>query len=150
MSPKFAPREIFEVLLEWSVIPTFDLLIEYGDQGIIFLKRKIEPYNDTWALPGLRMYKGESINHTLERIAKQELGLAIDVSKARLLGQYVGKFKSEHERQDLSTCYAIKLSGTEELSINQEHFSAQVISKSPPPSTGAMYRYYFDLYTQSL
>jgi ADP-ribose pyrophosphatase YjhB (NUDIX family) len=50
---KFAPREIFEQILEWSVIPTFDLLIQYGDQGIILVKRKIAPYKDQWALPGL-------------------------------------------------------------------------------------------------
>jgi hypothetical protein len=28
---RFAPREIFEQLLEWSVIPTFDLVVEVPD-----------------------------------------------------------------------------------------------------------------------
>lgn len=35
---KYAPREIFEYILEWSVIPTFDLIIEYGSKGIIVVK----------------------------------------------------------------------------------------------------------------
>jgi hypothetical protein len=43
---KFAPKEIFEKILEWAVIPTFDLVIEYGNKGIIVVKRKIAPYKN--------------------------------------------------------------------------------------------------------
>ncbi|HEV2402969.1 MAG TPA: hypothetical protein VGS08_02090 [Candidatus Saccharimonadales bacterium] len=58
---KFAPQHIFEQLLEWSVIPTFDLLIETEPRKILLLHRTIAPYKGSWALPGLRMYKPESI-----------------------------------------------------------------------------------------
>ncbi len=146
MKPKFAPREIFEVLLEWSVFPAFDLLLEYGDKGVVFVRRKIEPYNDTWALPGLRMYKGEGIDDTIKRIAKQELDLDIDPRKRVFLGQYVGKFKTEHQRQDLSTGYYIKLKGNEELSFNKDHFSNLQVTKTAPSNLGAMYKYYFKVY----
>lgn len=76
-----APRELFVEILKYMPIATFDLIVEYGDQGVIVVKRKIEPYKNVWALPGLRMYKGESINDTLRRIAKDELGLTIDPEK---------------------------------------------------------------------
>ncbi len=59
---KFAPRDIFEKILEYAVIPTFDLVIELPEGGIILLFRKIKPYAHTWALPGLRMLKPESIH----------------------------------------------------------------------------------------
>jgi ADP-ribose pyrophosphatase YjhB (NUDIX family) len=52
---KYAPREIFEQILEWAVIPTFDLVIEIEGKGYLMVKRKIEPYKDKWALPGLRV-----------------------------------------------------------------------------------------------
>lgn len=143
-TPKFAPREIFEQILEWSVIPTFDLVLEYGTQGVIVVKRTIAPYKDMWALPGLRMYKGESIEDTLVRIARQELGLTIDPGKRKFIGQYVGKFRTEHERQDLSTAYLIRLKGTEELSPNPEHFSAVDIITSVPAGMGAMYKFYLN------
>lgn len=84
---KFAPRDVFETILEWAVIPTFDLIIEFGDEGYIFVKRKIAPYKNQWAFPGLRMYKGESIDDTLERVALQELGIVIQPKKKILLGQ---------------------------------------------------------------
>lgn len=145
---KFAPREIFEQILEWSVIPTFDIVFVYGDQGYIMLKRSIAPYQNVWAFPGLRMYKGESIDDTLKRIAKAELGLEIDPSKRQFLGQYVGKFSTEHERQDLSTGYIIRLTGTEVLTPNPEHFSDIRITKELPGKTGAMYKYYFEAASQ--
>src|SRR3990167_7025398 len=143
---KFAPQEIFETILEWAVMPTFDLVIKYGDEGIILVKRKIPPYKDQWALPGLRMYKGENIDETLKRIAKQEIGLKINHSKRIFLGQFVGKFKSEHSRQDLSTGYLIKLSGQEKIKINQEHFYGFKIIKKIPSGLPAMYNFYLKQY----
>jgi hypothetical protein len=41
---KFAPRQVFEQMLEYMVIPTFDLVIEYGQQGIVLVRRTLAPY----------------------------------------------------------------------------------------------------------
>lgn len=142
---KFAPREIFEQILEWSVMPTFDLLIELEGNGIVLVKRKISPYKNQWALPGLRMFKGETINDTIRRIAKQELGINIDPLQKKLLAQYVGKFTTENNRQDLSTAYHIKVSNQKNISINKEHFSSMKIinkRKDIPSKIGAMYKSY--------
>ena len=143
---KFAPREVFDQILEYMPIPTFDIVLEYGGQGIVLVRRKIAPYKDVWALPGLRMYKGEDIDDTLQRIAEKELGLAIDTSNKVLLGQFVGKFKTEHDRQDISTGYLIRVTGDQEIAINQEHFHAYRVTREIPENTGAMYRYYLREY----
>lgn len=139
---KYAPREIFEQILTWAVIPTFDLVIEIEGQGFLLVKRKISPYKGQWALPGLRMYKGEEINDSLVRIAQQEVGLRLDPNKKVLIGQYVGKFKTECERQDLSTAYYFKLPSSTEVIINPEHFSSYVLTREIPKNIGAMYRFY--------
>ena len=141
---KYAPREIFEQILEWAVIPTFDLIIEIEGKGYLMVKRTIEPYKNQWALPGLRMYKDESIDDTLVRIAKQEIGIDLDPTKKTLVGQYVGKFKTEHQRQDLSTGYYFKLPVDTEITINSEHFSSFQLTKDVPTGTGAMYKYYIN------
>ncbi|HEV2402970.1 MAG TPA: hypothetical protein VGS08_02095 [Candidatus Saccharimonadales bacterium] len=44
----------------------------------------------------------------MARIAHDEAGLRIRVKEKRLLGQYVGQFKTEHNRQDLSTAYIVQ------------------------------------------
>lgn len=146
---KFAPRETFVQLLEWSVIPTFDLVVKLPeDNGVVLVRRIIAPYENCWALPGLRMFKGEGIDDVITRIAEDELGLRVDVDGKRFLGQYVGRFKTEHERQDLSSGYVVRaLDG--DLRINPAHFSGHRIIKKAeevPASTGAMYRYYLSRY----
>lgn len=145
---KFASRETFEQILEWSVIPTFDLIIEVEPGKVIMVRRKIEPYADTWALPGLRMFKPESIQDTLQRVAENELGLRIAANKAKLVGQFVGRFKTEHQRQDLSSAYVVRaLQG--EVMLNEDHFTGyRIINRLSeiPAKTGAMYKHYLRLY----
>ena len=134
--------------MEYAVIPTFDLIIEFKNKGVILVRRKIVPYKDTWALPGLRMMKPEGISDTLKRIAKQEVGIKTDPGCRRFIGQYVGHFRTEHRRQDVSTCYAV-LCDAGEVKINSEHFSGYRFVRGKediPMRTGAMYRYYLDLY----
>lgn len=144
--PGFAPKGVFDLILKWAVIPTFDLVIEYGNKGVVFVKRKIAPYKNLWALPGLRMLKGETIEETLTRIAKQEVGLRIDPRERIFLGQFVGKFKTEQNRQDLSTGNLIKVDSCQEIRINKEHFVSFKIVNSIPKPTGAMYKYYLKQY----
>ncbi|HSX28736.1 MAG TPA: NUDIX domain-containing protein [Candidatus Saccharimonadales bacterium] len=141
---KYAPREVFEQILEWAVIPTFDLVIEIEDKGYLMVRRTIEPYKNVWALPGLRMYKDEGIDDTLIRIARQEVGIDINPKDKVLIGQFVGKFKTEHQRQDLSTGYYLKLPAKTKITINKEHFSAYLLTKKIPDGTGAMYKHYIN------
>lgn len=141
-----APKEIFDQMLKYAVIPTFDLVIEYGNQGIIVVKRKIPPYKNQWALPGLRMFKSESIEDTLRRIAKNEVGLKINSEKRVFLGQFVGKFKTENSRQDLSTGYLIKVSSGQKIKLNSEHFLNYKIIQKPISNMGAMYKFYLQKY----
>lgn len=143
---KYAPKEVFEKILEYAAIPTFDLVIEYGSQGIIIVRRKIAPYKHTWALPGLRMIKPESIDDTLRRIALQELGLQIEPPARVFLGQYVGRFRTENQRQDLSTGYLLKVSDDRPIILNRKHFSGYRIVSSAPRNMGAMYKFYLKQY----
>ncbi|NEA23531.1 hypothetical protein [Actinomadura bangladeshensis] len=49
---KFAPREDFENVLEYAVIPTFDLVVELPeDGGVVLARRTIAPYRNKRALP---------------------------------------------------------------------------------------------------
>ncbi len=124
------------------------MVIEVPDQGVLIIKRKIEPYNNRWALPGLRIMKPESIHDTIERIALQEAGLTLDLTSLRYLGQYVGRFQTEHNRQDLSTGYAVKANSSV-LSINPEHFFSYRLIYSAndiPKDTGGMYKFYLNKY----
>ena len=146
--PIFAPREAFEQMLEYFVVPTFDLVIDVPDRGILLVRRKIAPYAGKWALPGLRMYKNEGIDDTLARIAEQEAGIEVDLDNKKLIGQYVGRFKTEHARQDLSTGYAVAALSSD-VTLNDSHFSGSRFintAEELPTAVGAMYRFYVESY----
>ncbi len=145
---RFAPRDVFGQLLEYAVIPTFDLIISFNQRGIVLVRRKIAPYKNTWALPGLRMMKPEGIGDTLKRIAIVEIGVRIEPDRRDFVGQYVGRFKTEHQRQDLSTCYALNCDA-KDITLNNDHFTGfRFINEKReiPRKTGAMYKYYLELY----
>jgi len=145
---KFAPREIFEEILKYAVIPTFDLIVHVRSEGVLLFRRRIAPYRNQWALPGLRMMKPEGIYDTLRRIAQAEIGLGINPENSVLIGQYVGKFSSEFKRQDISTCYAVTTLSFQ-IILNQSHFTGfRFLRKRDdiPRSTGAMYRNYLNIY----
>lgn len=138
---QLAPKPVFDQMLTWYVVPTFDLILEFSD-GVFMGRRRYSPYKGKWALPGLRMLKGETIDSCLERIAAQEAGVRIDGSSRTLLGQAAPRFSSEHARQDLATCYVLPVSSDQEPTPNAEHFSGwRLVSKYEdiPPSTGSLY-----------
>jgi len=148
--PGFVPKEVFNEHLRFFPIATFDLLVQLPDQddGIALLRRRIAPYAGKWALPGLRMLKGESIDDTLQRIAERELGVGVDTDSKQLVGQYVGNFRTEQGRQDISTGYLVQAAEDGiEIQPNGEHFSGLRVIHSMmdvPKNTGAMYKYYLD------
>lgn len=145
---KYAPPEIWEEILKYVPIPTVDLVLEYGDQGIIFVRRKIEPYKGKWALPGLRFLKGEDFNDAILRIARQELGLQVNPEEKTLLGVYTAKFRTAQGRQDISTGFYLPVSSDQEIRFNKEHFSGVRVTQEIPSNMGAMYKYYISLHQE--
>lgn len=140
-----APKEVWKETLRWFPIPTVDLVLEYGDEGIIIVRRKEAPLKGKWALPGLRMFKGESFDDTVIRIARDELGLHIDPNEKKLLGVYVARFKT---RQDVSTGFCLPVSPVQEIIFNQNHFSGIRITHTIPSNMGAMYKYFLGIYQE--
>ena len=137
----WAPPEAFREILRYCVVPTLDVILHTPD-GVLLARRRIAPYRDKWALPGLRVRKGESIEACLRRITANEVGATVDVRDRRLVHQAMGRFRTEEGRQDLSTSYAFKLEAFEPR-LNQQHFSAWrfIDPAGPLPSTlAALYR----------
>lgn len=60
-----------------SVRLCVDLLIETED-CVLLGKRTHEPYKNMFALPGGRVFYGETIDDAIRRIAKNEIGVDVD------------------------------------------------------------------------
>jgi ADP-ribose pyrophosphatase YjhB (NUDIX family) len=134
----WAPQDIFESILAYSVVPTFDLILK-GVDGVLLVKRRIAPYQGEWALPGLRILRSESISKCLARIAHHEVGLRIDPSRAVYVNQALAEFDT---RKDLSTCYAVELD-IDDVVLNEDHLSDWTFIKdlaNAPTGMGELYR----------
>jgi ADP-ribose pyrophosphatase YjhB (NUDIX family) len=141
-----APEKIWQEIKEWVPISCIDLVIEYSDQGgLIMVLRKLEPYKDVWAFPGLRVLRGETDKEAIKRIAKDELGLEVDPSITEELGSFNVEFGT---RQDISRAFVLRVSGDQEIKPNLDHFSevAIVPPGEPPWPMGEMYGHFLALY----
>jgi len=66
----------------YSLVPrlTVEVLI-VEDGKILLTKRSIEPVRGFWHTPGGAVLKGEKIEETVKRVAKEEVGLDIEIEK---------------------------------------------------------------------
>lgn len=141
--PRLAPRHVFDEILKYAVIPTIDLILQCGP-GIVLLRRVISPYARKWALPGLRLLKGDSVSDCIERIAREELGIrSSELSEPFFVGQRCVKFRTEMERQDLASSYYVETT-SRSFKLNADHYSSVRLIGSieeVPTGTGALYRW---------
>jgi ADP-ribose pyrophosphatase YjhB (NUDIX family) len=139
-SEVWAPDAVFAAILQYTVVATFDLILELP-QGILLVRRRLAPYKGLWALPGLRMFKGETLETSLQRIAWTETGTQINPKGRIFVNQAAARFRSPL-RQDLSTCYAFRLNDGV-AQVNEEHFSGSMYIKAEadiPKGIGGLYR----------
>lgn len=63
----------------YGKVPRFNVdLIIRKDDGIVLIKRSIEPHIGHFHVPGGTLYKGETFNDAVIRVAKNETGLLVD------------------------------------------------------------------------
>lgn len=67
-------------------VVTVDVIIEYPNKEIVFIKRGKGPFLGSWALPGGILEEGETVEQCAVREAEEETG--ITVSLRRLVGVF--------------------------------------------------------------
>ena len=87
-------------------IPTVDIIIEIGPNGIVLIKRKNPPYS--WAIPGGFVDYGESLEEAAVREAKEETDL--DVKLIKQFHTYSDP-KRDPRHHSISTVYIAKAEG---------------------------------------
>ncbi len=104
---------------------TVDAVILCEDGSIVLIKRKYDPYKDSWALPGGFVELGETVDSAVVREAKEETGLEVEIIS--LVGVY-----SDPERDPrghtVTVCYLTKKIGGS-LMADTDASSAQYFKK---------------------
>jgi colanic acid biosynthesis protein WcaH len=72
------PDETFAEFVSLMPQASVELVVEDGDEFLL-TRRVREPAKGEWFWPGSRLYKGEPFDDAVDRVAREELGVAVDV-----------------------------------------------------------------------
>lgn len=75
-------------------------------KSLLLIRRTIPPYKGQWHTPGGTVLKGESLEDTVRRVAKEELSAEVDVVK--ILGIIEYKPHEDHYGQDISVAFLVR------------------------------------------
>jgi 8-oxo-dGTP diphosphatase len=81
----------------YSKVPRFNIdLVVRAKEGVVLIKRSIEPHIGCFHLPGGTVYKGQTFHDAAKRVAKNETGFDVEV-----LGQLGAMEFPSEKRGDL-------------------------------------------------
>jgi colanic acid biosynthesis protein WcaH len=83
------PAEEWATVVRHVPIVSVDLVVE-TDEGIVLGKRRNEPAEGEWFVPGGRVHKHERLQEAVHRVAGEELGVAVTIE--RRLGVYEHRY----------------------------------------------------------
>jgi len=117
----FLEKELFSSIVENAPLISIDLIIKDASENILLGKRVNKPAKNSWFVPGGRIYKDETIDFAFNRITKDEIGKAYDISNAKFKGVYQHFYADNVFNDNFSTHYivlAYELVIKEELSLD--------------------------------
>lgn len=81
-------NEQFLKVIDATPLVSIDLIIENNKGEVLLGKRLNKPAQGYWFVPGGRIRKNEKISEAFNRISETELGTALSIDNAQLLGAY--------------------------------------------------------------
>ena len=95
----YLPEELYTDFLTNMPETCVEVVLQH--QGAVLLaKREIEPAKGEWFWPGSRLYKGEPTEEAAHRVAREELGIEIELEG--LLGVYSHFWDRSAQSPDVS------------------------------------------------
>lgn len=128
-------------MMDKMPIPCIDLAMDFP-QGLLWIKRDNHPYRGCWAMPGGRMFKYETMDESINRIAKKETGIDTSYVPKELVGLYsvVNSMTPELIRHDVTSLYymdmeasAIMNRGVEIKPDKEQVQDFQFLKQKPSP-----------------
>ncbi|WP_435196102.1 NUDIX domain-containing protein [Natronomonas sp. EA1] len=128
------PDDDWRTIVAHTPIVSVDLLVRI-DEGLLFGKRENEPLKGAWFLPGGRVHKGETRTEAVHRVAREELGLDVEIVES------LGAFEHIYDTADvdvadgkhyLANGYVVDVVGGE-LRVDDQHADLRVFASPPEP-----------------
>lgn len=115
----------------YSKVPrlTVDLVVQ-TPKGIVLTLRKLPSWYNLWHLPGGTIFYKETVKQAVKRVAKDELGIAVNIKK--LLG-YI-EYPSEEKERGFGWTISLAILCTiksGKLKTNEEASQVKIFSELP-------------------
>ena len=136
MPEHWIPDEDWRTIVEHVPLVSVDLVVEH-DGGVLLGRRENEPLRGRWFFPGGTVHKNETRTNAVDRVARAELGAAVDIEEC------LGTFEHFYDTSDvpdvdskhyLSTAYRCTFTDPEPiLGGDDQHSELRVFD---PPIDG--------------
>jgi len=98
----------FEHVIRFTPLVSIDILVRSKDGHVLLGRRKNEPAMNSFFVPGGRITKNETLESAFKRITAAELGVQMELSKARFVGVYEHIYNENvFGRQGFGTHYVV-------------------------------------------
>jgi len=128
----FVPDEEWETVVRAVPLVSVDLVVE-TERGVVLGKRTNQPAEGEWFVPGGRVHKHERLREAVQRVAREELGVGVDIE--RQLGVYehfyeVAEFDDVGGKHYVPIAYHVIPEPNAEFRADEQHSAVRVFE--PP------------------
>jgi len=138
---------VFKTVIENTPLFAIDLVIINEKNELLVGKRLNSPAKGAWFVPGGRVFKNEPLAAAFQRISQNEVGVAIDMSGARLLGLYDHFYNDSVYGPSITTHYinathSIKLEQAQlNLPIDEQHETYRWVALSEVRADDSIHKF---------
>jgi colanic acid biosynthesis protein WcaH len=105
------------------------------DRGVLLARRTNEPAAGEYFWPGSRLYKGERLTAAAGRVAREELG--VDVEVGERLGVYehfwdTASVAGVDSRHTINLVYRVRPTGDAEVTLDDQHDDYRFVTGPEP------------------
>ncbi|MEX9251086.1 GDP-mannose mannosyl hydrolase [Pseudenterobacter timonensis] len=98
---------LFKTIVANAPLISIDLIILDTNGMALLGQRQNRPAQNSWFVPGGRIFKDESFEKAFKRISKEELGFEISLSEATFIGVYEHFYEDNFSGLDFTTHYVV-------------------------------------------
>ena len=137
--------EIFHCIVKHAPLISIDIIVKNKEGKFLLGLRKNRPAKGYWFVPGVRIFKGETIQEAFKTITKNELGVELDIKDAQFLGVYEHFYEDNFFGEDTETHYIVHAYQIEideiEIKPDQQHETFKWFTREEIISSEKVHKY---------
>lgn len=140
------PESVFGECLAHLPQVCVEVVLE-GDDGVLLARRTNEPARREWFWPGSRLYKGEQLEDAAHRVAREELGIEVELLDR--VGVYshfwdTTSVEGADSRHTVNVVYHARPVDDPEIELDDQHDAYRFVAAIEPGFHEYVHRYLED------